>query len=133
MKSRPFLAIVLGLATLILAVPTNAASVPDWSGYYVGGQLGSVRASDAQTLQSPLGVTATNIDLSGDVAGLHVGKNFQTGHLVWGPILDISRVAGMVYIAGLFLGFAYVATASLVVPTILHTLFVVVSRVFVKD
>jgi len=43
------------------------------------------------------------------------------------------KLAGMSFIAGLYLGLAYFLTDSLVPPIILHTLILVVVKIFVKD
>ena len=43
------------------------------------------------------------------------------------------KLAAMCFVAGLYLGLAYFLTNSLVEPVILHTLFAVVPKIFVKD
>lgn len=81
------------LFALLCAIPAQAEEIiPDWRGAYIGAHLGVARATDTQTLRTPFGVTESRVDLSGNIAGIHLGKNYQAGRVVFGPIVDVNHV-----------------------------------------
>lgn len=43
------------------------------------------------------------------------------------------KLVAMTFTAGVFLGFSFYVTSSLVVPIILHTLFIIMMKIFIKD
>lgn len=43
------------------------------------------------------------------------------------------KLVAMTFLAGIFLGFSFYVTGSLVVPIVLHTLFILIMKVFIKD
>ncbi|MDB5259859.1 MAG: hypothetical protein JWN37_90 [Candidatus Nomurabacteria bacterium] len=57
---------------------------------------------------------------------LNGAKGFRLTEWNW-------KLVTMTFMAGMFLGFSFYVTGSLVVPVVLHTLFIIVMKVFIKD
>src|SRR5205814_10206084 len=71
----------------VKAPPAAAASVFNWSGFYIGGNLGYGSSGFASPVSQPeLGTRRGK----GLVGGLQAGYNIQTGSIVWGIEGDIS-------------------------------------------
>jgi len=64
--------------------PAPISTVYDWSGFYVGGQLGYVWTE----LELPAGFGTE--DFNGFTAGVHAGANWQNGNIVFGVEGDIN-------------------------------------------
>ena len=60
----------------IIAAPVQVQPISDWTGFYVGGQLGYCEASGADE------------DVSGGLGGLHAGYLYDLGQWVIGGELD---------------------------------------------
>lgn len=116
------------LATL-LASPAAAADLVeaplpvayDWTGFYLGGQIGgAIAGGERDTLQGDFGFGAGFDDLEtlidfigggfdndedgGFLGGVHVGYDYQTGPWVIGAVADIN-FADLSYTSGATLGF----------------------------
>ena len=90
-------------AAVALAAPAMAADMPvkarpapvevvyNWTGFYIGGQVGVQwtrdEFSDPDRLGGPVGPNA--FDFPGLIAGAHAGFNYQTGNFVLGIEGDI--------------------------------------------
>lgn len=77
-----------GIAAVVLALGVGAASAQDYSGFYIGGQIGGVRASDDYTAYTPRNSFA-GFDLQGlggsvMAGGGQVGYNWDQGAYVLG-------------------------------------------------
>ena len=81
-------------------------------------------------LQSAVSNSYVAIFLSALVFGL---AHLLNGAKSYSPEGWNLKLAAMTFVAGLYLGFAYFITGSLVLPTILHALFIISGRVFVKE
>jgi outer membrane immunogenic protein len=89
------------LLALVAAIPAQAADMPvkaaplvalyNWSGFYIGGNLGySWGRSSTDLTSSIAGVTTSgSLDMEGWVGGGQIGVNWQTGATVWGLEADI--------------------------------------------
>jgi len=96
---KKFLIAVAGLVAL--AVPALAADLPvkappmvvnpayNWTGFYIGAQVGWSGISDSQVLSSPTFVLPVSSRASGVVGGGHAGYNFQASRFVFGVEADI--------------------------------------------
>jgi outer membrane immunogenic protein len=67
----------------------SAASAQDWSGLYAGGALSydAIELNDLSFGDGP-------VDLNGAGLGLFVGYNFQSGNLVYGAELAVTKHSG---------------------------------------
>ncbi|MBR0780533.1 outer membrane protein [Bradyrhizobium iriomotense] len=104
--------IVLGIAAAISLLATNAmgadlaarpyvkappmvAAVYNWTGFYVGGNIGYSwgRSRDDSTLTTPAGValfaSSDRANMDGVIGGGQIGYNWQTQNWVWGLEADI--------------------------------------------
>jgi outer membrane immunogenic protein len=80
------------------AAAAPMAAAPNWSGFYVGGQLGGVFGETGTFGLSPFTPalqTAFAPGFSGDfdsglIGGVHAGYDIQSGNFVFGGIIDIS-------------------------------------------
>ncbi len=101
----------VALAMTSMNVAANAADIPmkalptayDWSGFYVGGNIGGVFGRDALSSTStfpapnaPIDTAAvnaaqtTNLNSSGVIGGLQAGHNWQNGNLLLGVETDFT-------------------------------------------
>ena len=75
--------------------PPPIAAVYDWTGFYIGGNVGYSwgRSSDTSTLTNGAGTvlftSADKTNLNGIVGGGQIGYNWQTQNWVWGLEADI--------------------------------------------
>jgi outer membrane immunogenic protein len=106
------LLIGIAAATFVIATSAFAADLPvkapvytkapvyvdpvfDWTGFYIGGNLGYSwgRSNDTSTLTNAAGtvllVTSDKTDLNGIVGGGQIGYNWQIQNWVWGLEADI--------------------------------------------
>lgn len=65
----------------VIAAPVQVQPVSDWSGFYVGGQLGYGEAS----------TSPATLDLDGGFAGVHAGYMHDFGQWVLGGELDYDK------------------------------------------
>lgn len=91
-------------AVLLVAAAVPAASAADWSGYYLGGNLGyargdsdvSTRVVDAGTYFFPSSPAAVNaigsatLKPDGFTGGAQAGRNWKSGNAVFGIEVDLS-------------------------------------------
>jgi outer membrane immunogenic protein len=115
MKRLPVSAAML----CVLLTRVNAADLPSryspevfspvpaaqWSGFYVGAQVGYAFGSDQTRIQVagfPLTLLAPDYDTGGAVGGVHAGFNYQTGLAVLGleGDLELAGVDGTVDLTG---------------------------------
>jgi outer membrane immunogenic protein len=72
------------------APPIATAAIYDWTGFYIGAQVGWSQIRDSQTLASPTFVPITDFShANGVVGGVHAGYNFQASQFVFGVEGDI--------------------------------------------
>jgi outer membrane immunogenic protein len=82
-------------APVYTKAPIVAPVVYNWTGFYVGGNVGYSwgRSSDYSTLTNPAGTvlfgSSGSSDLDGVVGGGQIGYNWQTQNWVWGLEADI--------------------------------------------
>jgi outer membrane immunogenic protein len=99
--------IALGaLLAVAAAIPAQAADMPvkaappiiplyNWSGFYIGGNLGyswgrsSTDAFIGSTAGATLATASRSADLDGWLGGFQLGFNWQSGNTVWGFEADI--------------------------------------------
>jgi outer membrane immunogenic protein len=84
----PALAADLPARTYTKAAPV-VAQVYNWTGFYVGAQVGWSEIRDSQVLSSPTFVLPVASRVDGVVGGGHVGYNFQASQFVFGVEGDI--------------------------------------------
>lgn len=70
--------------------PAPAAALFNWTGFYLGGQIGYAWARDRQDLFTNAGafLVTTDNSFTGFVGGGHAGFNMQSGQLVYGVEVD---------------------------------------------
>jgi outer membrane immunogenic protein len=71
---------------------TLVAAAHDWSGLYVGGQIGygwgDATTAEINTPDGSLNVGPLDYEADGFIGGLHIGYNYQAGALVFGAEAD---------------------------------------------
>jgi outer membrane immunogenic protein len=69
--------------------PAYAASVYDWSGFYVGAHVGYAWGDERDNLSTTLGAPADRFNVQGAVGGVHAGYNWQSSQFVLGIEGDV--------------------------------------------
>jgi outer membrane immunogenic protein len=85
--SAPALAADLG-ARMPVKAPAYVAAY-NWTGFYLGVNLGGGWGTFDETVTSPFGSVATSERMSGVIGGGQVGYNWQTGNLLFGLEADL--------------------------------------------
>lgn len=93
-------AIAGGMSEPVITAPAAVAPVrtaaSDWTGFYVGGQLGTLRA-DTEFLATEFDPTApagdtVDVEVDGSFAGIHAGYMYDLGSLVVGGEFDFDAI-----------------------------------------
>lgn len=89
---------VVSMATVSATgtMTAKAQSPLDWSGFYVGGQLGLLQANGTidPFLPAPDAFTNEQTTLQQGLGGLYAGFNVQDGNIVWGIEGDVNVKVG---------------------------------------
>ena len=88
-------AMAADMAARPVKAPPMVAAVYNWTGFYIGGNVGYSwgRSSDTSTLTTPAGValftSASSANMNGVIGGGQIGYNWQMQNWVWGLEADI--------------------------------------------
>ena len=96
---------------------------PTWIGYYVGASIGGAwNTTDVTDVTNYPATVSFNNDTSGFIGGGQIGYNYQLGHVVMGPEVDlggislsrtVNEVGGTGAVSSLSSGFYFDITARL--------------------